>query len=75
MEERIPLREKIGQFSKHKIKWAIALIILGLLGLVLPVIPGILLLAVGLFLIKPEWFDRFRRKAMAKEDKSEDKKI
>jgi len=69
MQERTSLRDKIKHFSKHKLKWAILFILLGLLGLVLPVIPGILLLAVGLFLLKPEWFDKFRRKAVRKEQK------
>ena len=68
MQEKIPLRQKIKHFSKHKFKWALLFIILGLLGLVLPVIPGILLLAIGLFLLKPEWFDKFRRKAVKKEE-------
>lgn len=69
MKEKTPLRDKIKHFSKHKLKWAVLFIFLGLLGLVLPVIPGILLLAIGLFLLKPEWFDKFRRKAVRKEEK------
>ncbi len=62
MENKKPLWQDIKNFSHKKIKLGFGLIFLGLLGLVLPVIPGILLLAIGLFLLKPEWYDKFRKK-------------
>jgi uncharacterized protein YqgC (DUF456 family) len=57
LSESNPLWHDIINFSRNKYKLAIGFIILGILGLVLPIIPGLLLLAVGIFLIKPEWYD------------------
>ena len=57
-----PLWREIKRFSAQKIWLAVLLLILGLLGLVLPVVPGILLLAVAVFLIKPEWYERLKRR-------------
>jgi len=61
MSDSNPLWHDIIKFSRHKSKLAAGFIILGILGLVLPVIPGILLLGMGLFLLKPEWYESFRR--------------
>ena len=56
MSDKNPLWHDIIKFSHKKPKLAIGFIALGLLGLIVPVIPGILLLGVGVFLIKPEWY-------------------
>jgi len=56
-----PLWEDIQRFSKHKYKFASALIIIGLIGLVIPIIPGALLIMGAVFLIKPEWYQKFKR--------------
>ena len=56
-----PLWEDILRFSRHKYKFASALIILGVLGLVIPVIPGILLILGAVFLLKPEWYHKFKK--------------
>ena len=61
MSDTNPLWHDIIKFSRNKSKLAIGFIALGLLGLILPIIPGILLLGVGIFLIKPEWYETFRR--------------
>ena len=61
MAEQKALWRDILQFSKHKNKLAVGFIGLGMFGLVLPVIPGIALLAVGLFLLKPEWYERLKK--------------
>jgi uncharacterized protein YqgC (DUF456 family) len=61
MSDSNPLWHDIIKFSRNKTKLAIGFILLGILGLVLPIIPGILLLTVGIFLIKPEWFDSVRK--------------
>jgi len=47
------LREEIRQFQKRKTRFAVPIIVLGLLGLVLPVIPGLALLALGVMLLFP----------------------
>ena len=55
------LWEDILRFSKQKYKFAAVLIIIGVLGLVIPVIPGMLLLLGAVFLIKPEWYQKAKR--------------
>jgi hypothetical protein len=54
------LWEDIIRFTRDKYKFASVLIILGIIGLVVPVIPGILLLLGALFLIKPDWYEKFK---------------
>jgi hypothetical protein len=61
MSESNPLWQDIIEFSRNKIKFGIGFILLGMLGLVIPVIPGILLVSVGVFLVKPQWYESFRR--------------
>ena len=57
-----PLWEDIVEFARKK-KWlAAALIIIGLFGLIVPIIPGLLLIGVAVFLLKPEWWDRFKKR-------------
>lgn len=63
-----PLWQDIIKFSKSKNKLAVLFIVFGLFGIILPVIPGALLLAVGVFLLKPEWYKSVRRRF----DKNED---
>ncbi len=62
MGQKKPLWYDIIKFSGQKIGLIIGLIFLGLLGLVLPVIPGLLLLGIAVFLIKPEWYDKFKKR-------------
>lgn len=59
-EEKKPLWEEIVDFTKSKNKLAVALIALGLIGLALPILPGLLLIAVGVYLLKPEWADKVK---------------
>jgi len=54
-DEKKPLWEEIVDFTKSKNKLAVVLIGIGVLGLILPIIPGLLLIAVGVYLLKPEW--------------------
>jgi uncharacterized membrane protein YbaN (DUF454 family) len=61
MTDNNPLWHDIIKFSRNKNKLAIGFIVLGILGLILPMIPGILFLGVGIFIIKPEWYESFRR--------------
>ncbi len=60
--EKKPLWEEIVDFTKSKNKLAIILIALGLLGLALPVLPGLLLIAVGIYILKPEWVEKVKEK-------------
>ena len=61
MRNTNPLWYDILKFSRNKSKFALGLIILGLLGLILPILPGILLLVLGIYLLKPEWYNFFGR--------------
>jgi len=56
-----PLWQDILQFSRQKTRIAVGFILLGILGLILPIIPGILLLSIGVFLIKPECYESFKK--------------
>ncbi len=47
------LKEEIRDFRRSKSLYAIPLLLIGILGLVLPVIPGILLIVYGLMLVIP----------------------
>jgi uncharacterized protein YqgC (DUF456 family) len=50
------LIDEIKKFRKGKPFIAIPLIIIGILGLVLPIIPGILLIVTGLTFLYPSFF-------------------
>jgi uncharacterized protein YqgC (DUF456 family) len=41
---------------------------MGISGLILPVIPGLLLLGIAVFIIKPEWFERVRDRFLGRGD-------
>jgi hypothetical protein len=62
VRDKKPLWEDILTFSKDKYKIASLLIIIGTLGLVFPIIPGLLLIGFGLLLLKPEWYEKIRKK-------------
>ena len=59
-EDKKPLWEEIVDFTKSKNKLAISLIAIGILGLILPVTPGLLLVALGIYLLKPEWAEKVK---------------
>ena len=62
MENKKPLWEDIIAFTRSKNKVGVGLIILGLMGLLLPIIPGILLVVAGIIILKPEWYERLKKK-------------
>jgi uncharacterized protein YqgC (DUF456 family) len=55
-----PLWQDIIRFSRDKYKFASVLIILGIIGLVIPVIPGVILILGAVFLIRPQLYDKFK---------------
>ena len=59
------LRDEIRQFQKRKMRFAIPILLLGVLGLVLPIIPGVALIMLGILLLFPmqgrRLIDRIRR--------------
>lgn len=62
MKDKKPLWREIQKFSGQKWYLAFILLVLGLFGLVLPVIPGLLLIGLAVFLIKPEWYEKIKRR-------------
>jgi uncharacterized protein YqgC (DUF456 family) len=57
-----PLFEEIKQFQKDKKKLVPALILLGVLGIFLPVIPGFAALALAFLLVFPRQSEKFIKK-------------
>ncbi len=59
------LTDEIKEFQKHKKKLIPAIIAVGILGLFLPIIPGVALLFLGFFLLFPRQgenlFNKIRR--------------
>jgi uncharacterized protein YqgC (DUF456 family) len=62
MTDKKPLWQEIQKFSGQKWYIALILLLLGLFGLVLPVIPGVLLIALAVFLIKPGWYEKLKKR-------------
>jgi hypothetical protein len=56
------LWEQILKFKKHRIPIASLLVILGLLGLILPVLPGWLLIILGIALLRPGMMANLRER-------------
>ena len=61
-KKSINLAEEIRQFRKKKWQWGVGLILVGLLGLIIPFIPGLLFLGLGIWLLFPRDTDKFIRK-------------
>jgi uncharacterized protein YqgC (DUF456 family) len=62
MEKNSRLTEEIKQFQKEKKWYVTALMSVGMIGLVLPVIPGLLLIAAGASLISPKYGNELLKK-------------
>ena len=60
-----PLWEEILRFSRNKYILAILLVIVGILGFVVPVIPGFLLILFAVALFKPGLMKKIREKLNA----------
>ncbi|KAA3611315.1 MAG: hypothetical protein D8M58_15220 [Calditrichaeota bacterium] len=61
-EKSRPLWDDILKFSRKKYGWAFLLILIGLFGLVIPVIPGLLLFLFAAALLKPGLMAKVRAK-------------
>jgi len=55
MKRKYSLYEEMKDYYRKKKVYAIGLISVGIVGLVLPVIPGILLIGMGLALLSPKY--------------------
>jgi hypothetical protein len=60
-----PLWEEILKFSRNKFVLAVLLVIVGILGFVIPVIPGFLLILFAVALFKPGLMKKIREKLNA----------
>ena len=54
------MREEMRDFKKKKVWLAVPLILVGILGLILPVIPGIALILFGVMLLFPKSGQRIK---------------
>jgi len=61
-EARPPLWPEILSFSRSKYSIAIVLVAVGLLGIIIPIIPGLLLFILALALTRKGWASRLRRR-------------
>ncbi|RLD09469.1 hypothetical protein DRI50_12155 [candidate division KSB1 bacterium] len=55
------LYEEIAKFRKRRIWWAIALVLISTTGIIIPIVPGTLLLLFALALIRPGIMEKLRR--------------
>jgi preprotein translocase subunit Sss1 len=71
-----PLWKEILKFSRRKYGLAILLLFIGLLGFLIPVIPGVLLIIFAVALVKPGMMQKLRAKmnSIFKNDRGDKKK-
>ena len=50
---------KYHPFANPKL-WGSGLILLGIIGLALPILPGLLFIFLGIYLLKPEWLQKLK---------------
>ncbi len=53
------LIDEIRSFRKTRVVVGVALLAIGFVGLILPIIPGIVMIGLGLWLLLPQKADRF----------------
>ncbi len=53
-QRKRPLVDEIRSFRKNKIKTALLLLVIGLAGLVLPIIPGLVFILLAVWLVFPD---------------------
>ena len=61
-EEKKPLWEEIKSFSKAKYIIALALLLLAILGIIVPIIPGIIFLILAIALFRKGWMSKIRER-------------
>ncbi len=58
------LLKRIESFRKWKLFLAVPLIVIGVFGLLIPILPGLLILFVGVAIIKPELAEDWKNRAL-----------
>lgn len=61
-KKRTPLWEDVLSFSKNKYVLAVTLVGISALGLIIPVIPGLLLVILAIALFKRGWMSKIRNR-------------
>jgi flagellar biosynthesis component FlhA len=61
MNNQTPLWVSIRRFSRNRPFLAILFLILGIIGVVIPVIPGLLFIFLAIAMFKRGWLSKFRR--------------
>ena len=62
IERKKALWKDIINFSKNKYLLALGLVAVGLLGIVIPIIPGLFLIFLAIALFKKGWMAKFRKR-------------
>ncbi len=57
---RQPLWKDILKFNKNKATLAVILVLVGITGIIVPVIPGLLLILLAIALFKKGWMEKIR---------------
>jgi len=61
---KIPLIKQLESFRKWRNWIAVPLIAIGVIGLLLPILPGFLIIFLGIILLNPELADRIKEKVI-----------
>lgn len=61
---KIPLIKQLESFRKWRNWIAIPLIVIGIISLLLPVLPGLLIIFLGIMLVNPDFADRIKDKVI-----------
>lgn len=64
-----PLWEDILKFRKNKLILAVTLVLIGLTGIVVPIVPGLLLFILAVALFKKGWMRKIRARLNRKKKK------
>ena len=69
-DSKNPLWEDILKFRKNKLIIAVVLVLIGLTGIVVPIVPGLLLFIIAIALFKKGWMQKIRARLNRKKKNS-----
>ncbi|APF19495.1 hypothetical protein [Caldithrix abyssi] len=60
-EKQKDVLTKVKKFRKRKIFWVILLVFLGMVGALIPIIPGALFIILAIALVRRGWMEKIRK--------------